>query len=170
MITKNIVVLPYDVEWQKDFEVIKNELWTVLKDVAIKIEHVGSTSIEGCFAKPIIDIDVVIDNYSLLDSVILKLKQIGYYHEGNFGIYGREAFCYKGKRHFRKHHLYVCPKDSNELKRHIGLRDYLRNNPREVVEYSNIKKEGAIAYPNDIDKYIQHKSYFIEKIYKRLGI
>ena len=170
MITKNIVVLPYDAVWQKDFEVIKNELWTVLKDVAIKIEHVGSTSIEGCFAKPISDIDVVIDNYSILDSIIVKLKQIGYYYEGNFGIYGREAFCYRGKKHFREHHLYVCPKDSSELKRHIGLRDYLRNNPREVVEYSNIKKEGAVAYPNDIDKYIQHKSYFIEKIYKRLGI
>ena len=52
------------------------------------------------------------------------LEKIGYHHEGNLGIIGREAFKYDGKEHLRKHHLYVCPVDSPELKRHIAFRDY----------------------------------------------
>ena len=70
----------------------------------------------------------------------------------------------------RKHHLYVCPRDSEELKRHIAFREYLRSHPEAVCEYSRIKEEGAALYPFDIEKYIEHKSLFVEKIYSEIGI
>ena len=130
----------------------------------------GSTSVEGLSAKPIIDIDVVIPDRDCLNDVISALRKIGYEHEGDQGIPGREAFKYKGKEHLRKHHLYVCAQDSEELKRHIAFRDYLRNDPEAVAEYSRIKEEGARLYPWDIDRYIEHKSPFIEMIYKRIGL
>ena len=68
------------------------------------------------------------------------------------------------------HHLYVCPQDSAELKRHIAFRDYLRTHPETVREYSRIKEEGATLYPYDIEKYIEHKSPFIENVYREIGI
>ena len=165
-----IVVQPYDKAWEHNFIDIKDELKTALGDLALRIEHVGSTSVFGLSAKPIIDIDVVIKDYSVFDNVVLALQKIGYEHEGNLGIIGREAFGYNGKEHLKQHHLYVCPQDSSELKRHIAFRDYLRSHPEAVREYSRIKEEGAALYPTDIDNYIEYKSSFIESIYKKIGI
>ena len=170
MITKHVVVLPFNEQWKYDFVQIKAELANALRQLAIEIEHVGSTSVQGLSAKPIIYIDIVIKDYSGLENVISVLEKIGYQHEGNLGITGREAFKYEGKEHLRKHHLYVCPEDSQELRRHIAFRDYLNTHPDAVREYSCIKEEGAELYPDDIDRYIEHKSPFIEKIYAEIGI
>ncbi|MBR3555845.1 MAG: GrpB family protein [Oscillospiraceae bacterium] len=168
--TKGVVVLPYDVQWEQAFVSIKDELLKALGPLAVRIEHVGSTSVRGLSAKPIIDIDVVIKDYSVFDAVAAALEEIGYHHEGDLGIAMREAFRYDSKEHLQKRHLYVCPQDSPELKRHVAFRDYLRSHPEAVREYSRIKAEGAALYPNDIEQYIQHKSPFIEKIYREMGV
>lgn len=170
MDAKHVVVFLYDEQWKQDFLKIKDELTSALGQLAKEIEHVGSTSVEGLSAKPIIDIDVVIKDYTVFDEVVSALGTIGYRHEGDLGIAGREAFKYDGKDHLRKHHLYVCPEDSPELKRHIAFRDYLRTHPDAVREYSRIKEEGAKLYPYDIERYIEHKSPFIEKIYAKIGM
>lgn len=164
MRTKHVVVLPYDEKWKQDFIDIKDELAQALGELAVSIEHVGSTSVEGLSAKPIIDIDVVVKNEKLNDA-IAALSKIGYIHEGNLGIMGREAFTYTGKDHLQLHHLYVCPEDSLELKRHLAFRNYLRMHPEAVAEYSGIKIDAAKMYPEDIDKYIEYKTPVIEKIY-----
>ena len=167
---KHVVVEQYNEKWAQAFEDIRSELEAALGDLAISIEHVGSTSVRGLSAKPIIDIDVVINNTSVLPDVISALGSIGYRHEGDNGIPGREAFKYDGKEHLMKHHLYVCAQDAAELKRHISFRDHLRSDPEAVREYSRIKEEGARLYPYDIDSYINYKSPFIESIYRKLGI
>ena len=170
MITKHVVVLPYDEGWKQDFLRIKQELQDALGQLAIDIEHVGSTSVEGLSAKPIIDIDVVIEDNTVLKDAVAALERAGYKHEGDLGIPGREAFRYEGKEHLRTHHLYVCSKDSPELKRHVTFRDHLRSHPEAVKEYSRIKEEGAKLYPYDIEGYIEYKSPFINRIYKELGL
>ena len=162
MRTKKVVVLPYNPEWKSDFEKIKKEIEVALGELAERIEHVGSTSVEGLSAKPCIDIDVVIKDYSVFQDVVEKLGEIGYIHEGNLGIEGREAFKYFHKAHLREHHLYVCPKESEELRRHIVFRDFLR--------YGAIKCEGAMLFPNDINKYIEYKTPYIEEIYTICGL
>lgn len=169
MVAKQVLVQPYNKAWKQNFIDIKAELQDALGELALAIEHVGSTSVEGLSAKPIIDIDVVIKE-EMLDDVVTALKRIGYRHEGNLGIPGREAFKYDGKEHLQKHHLYVCPQDSAELRRHIAFRDYLRSHPEAVREYSRIKEEGASLYPLDMAKYIEHKSPFIERVYAEIGI
>ena len=168
MITNHVVVLPYDEQWKQDFLVIKDKLTSALGQLARGIEHVGSTSVENLSAKPIIDIDVVIKDYTVFEKVVSVLETISYRNEGDLGIAGREAFKYDGKEHLRKHHLYVCPADSPELKRHFAFRDYLRSHPDAVREYIHIKEEGAKLYPYDIERYIEHKSPFIERIYKKI--
>ncbi|MCR4622508.1 MAG: GrpB family protein [Clostridiales bacterium] len=170
MVTRHVVVLPYDKNWAEAFKAIEAELKAALGDLALAIEHVGSTSVPGLWAKPIIDIDAVIKDRSQLDDAIQELNRIGYRHEGDLGIPGREAFGYEGKQHLMQHHLYVCAEASGELKRHLAFRDYLRAHPGAVSEYSRVKREAAALYPYDIDSYIAHKSPFIEKIYEELGI
>lgn len=157
-------------QWKHDFIRISEELREGLCGAVISIEHVGSTSVEGLSAKLIIDIDVVIENMNCFQRVCDRLEAIGYKYEGNFGIEGREAFRYEGKEHLRHHHLYVCPKNSKELKRRIAFRDYLRKNKAAAEEYGRIKQEGARLYPDDIDGYIGYKSAFIGRIYEKLGL
>ncbi len=167
---KRVIVESYNRDWKKDFEDIRSELMAVLEGKVISVEHVGSTSVEGLSAKPVIDIDVVIEAEDAFPAVKDAMERLGYTHEGDLGIKGREAFKYTGKDHLRKHHLYVCTKDAAELKRHISFRDYLRSHPEAVREYGRIKEEGAKLYPLDIDSYIEHKAPFIEDIYRTLGI
>ena len=170
MKTKKVVVVPYDPQWPRDFEAIRRELAEALGDLALGIEHVGSTSVPGLSAKAIIDIDVVIESYAQFPAICDALAKAGYIHEGNLGIPEREAFCYEGKMHLRKHHLYVCPSASRELQRHLTFRDHLRTHPEAVASYSKIKETAAGLYPYDIDGYIQYKSDFIENIYRKCGL
>lgn len=167
---KRVVVVPYNEQWKNDFNTIKNYLLTAVKDNIIRIEHIGSTSVEGLSAKPIIDIDIIMKDYSVFDALIDNLKALGYIHEGNLGIKDREAFDYKGEVNLPKHHLYVCPEFSEELHKHVTFRDYLRNNPEAVLKYSKVKEEGAKLYPDSIDDYIAYKTPCIEAIYKVCGV
>ena len=170
MRTLKVIVLPYDEKWKSDFEKIKNELVAAIGDLIIGIEHVGSTSVEGMSAKPCIDIDVVIKDYSVFSEVVKGLSAIGYIHEGDLGIKDREAFKYSDKSHLQNHHLYVCPQNSAELHRHITFRNFLKSNPDAVKKYSQIKETAAELYPDSIDKYIQYKSPCIEELYAECGL
>ena len=170
MKTKKVIVLPYDVAWESAFEAIKAEIQTALGDLMLGIEHVGSTSVKGMSAKPCIDIDVIIKDYSVFGEIVRKLGAIGYIHEGDLGIQDREAFKYADKPHLMTHHLYVCPRDSEELHRHIVFRDFLRKNPEAVKKYSRVKETAAQLFPDSIDQYIEYKSPCIEELYKECGL
>jgi Uncharacterized conserved protein len=168
--TKQIVVLPYDENWSAEFQKIKAELISAVGGYVLRIEHVGSTSVAGLSAKPIIDIDAIIPDYSCFPDVAARLSLLGYEHEGNLGIPDREAFQYTEKPHLMLHHLYVCPQYSEELKRHLIFRDYLRNHKEDVEAYSRIKEQAALLYPSDIDSYLRYKSPVIEAIYRKCGL
>ena len=170
METKKVVVLPYDRSWKYAFEEIKREIEDAIGDLIIGIEHVGSTSVEGLSAKPIIDIDVIIKDYSIFAAVVSRLEAIGYIHEGDLGIKEREAFKYSDKSYLQQHHLYVCPQQSEELQRHITFRDFLVNNPEAVKKYGAVKEKAAQLFPNNIEKYIEYKSHCIEELYKMCGL
>lgn len=170
MKTRHIVVLPYDPQWKAAFEAIRQEIEAAVGDLLLSVEHVGSTAVEGLSAKPIIDLDVVIAAASDLPEVIERLASIGYEHEGDLGIPGREAFCYTGKPHLLAHHLYVCPRDSRELHRHLAFRDYLRTHPEAAAEYGRVKEAAARCYPHDIQRYMQHKEACIRRLYEACGL
>ena len=170
MRTARVIVVPYDAAWKTEFGKIKKEIENALGDLAICIEHVGSTAVEGLSAKPCIDIDVVIRDASDLDATVAALARIGYVHEGDLGIKGREAFDYADKPHLMKHHLYVCAQGSAELLRHIAFRDFLRENSEAAEEYGRIKREAASLFPDDIERYIAYKSPCIERIYKTCAL
>ena len=170
MRTTKVMVTPYNKAWRSDFEKIKSEIEAAVGDLIVGIEHVGSTSVEGMWAKPCIDLDVIIREDTAFDAVVEKLAAIGYIHEGDLGIKGREAFRYSHKPHLRTHHLYVCPQNSAELHRHIAFRDFLRSNPEAVRKYSRVKETAARLFPDDIDGYIAYKSPCIEELYGLCGL
>ena len=165
-----LVVVPYDPEWARGFEMIRDFLMSALSGISCAIEHVGSTSVPGLWAKPILDIDCVIPSMADLPEVVRRLNPLGYRHKGDLGIPTRESFAYEGAMGFLAQHFYVCPADSPELERHLALRDYLRAHTDARDEYSRIKREGAQLYPHDIDAYIDHKGPFVRGIYAACGL
>lgn len=143
------ILSDHDPSWESEFQKLGWVYFEILGDILIKIEHVGSTAINGIKAKPILDIDIVIEDNSVFPVVANKLKTIGYTHNGDQGIPGREAFLRddqsvpwnQANQTWMKHHLYVCTKDSRELDRHIRFRDYLNSNSEAAKQYENIKLE-----------------------------
>ena len=158
---RTIEVVDYDPHWVEEFDAYAAKLKAALGHLAMSIEHVGSTSVIGLAAKPIIDIDVVISSRLHLKAVIQKLAEIGYIHEGNLGIPGREAFKRSGGK---RHHLYVSSVDTPNLHNHLIFRDYLRTHPEAVKACSELKKELARQHPHDIEAYGAGKTAFIQNI------
>lgn len=116
-------------------------------------------------AKPIIDVDVVIESPALLRRAVEALEPLGYQHEGDKGIAGREAFGREdgSGREWPDHHLYVCARDSTELGRHLRFRNHLRAHPAAATRYEALKRALAERHPDDIESYIEGKSEFVER-------
>ncbi|MFJ7828134.1 GrpB family protein [Psychrobacillus sp. NPDC096623] len=171
---KKIKIEKYNSEWEKTFRCLSSIYQRKLGDLILSVEHVGSTSVKGLSAKPIIDIDIVIKNKYLLPPVIKGLDELGYFHEGDLGIKNREAFARTNQNVpkdnegtiWMEHHLYVCLQSSEELKRYLIFRDYLRGNIEAVRAYERLKRELARS-TNDRETYTQGKGDFIESILKK---
>ena len=156
-----VIIVPYDPGWARDFESIRLRLAGALGDLALDILHVGSTSVVGLAAKPIIDIDIVIDRETALPAVIERLATISYTFEGDRGVPGRYAFA--APRDLPRHHPYVCARDNLELKRHVAFRDILRANPQAAAAYGSLKYELASHFGRDRDGYSRAKTEFVER-------
>ncbi|OKP78557.1 hypothetical protein A3842_14215 [Paenibacillus sp. P3E] len=167
--TKVVEVVPYDPEWKSEFGRLREWLHEITGDLILAIEHVGSTSVEGLSAKPIIDIDLVMESYEVFPKIVERLSQYGYVHQGNLGIEGREAFNREQEDGFMKYHLYVCPKDGKGHLEHIILREYLRVNPSAAREYEQVKLSLAEQFRYDIDAYCEGKTAVVHSILQRAG-
>ncbi|WP_433655064.1 GrpB family protein [Nocardia sp. CA-128927] len=160
-----VEIAEYDPQWPITFDELAGELATALGSLALRIEHVGSTAVPGLTAKPIIDIDVVIESWDLLPDVTESLWPLGYQHVGNQGIAQREAFITPPDR--PAHHLYVCAADSGELDRHVTFRNALRNHPDTARAYAQLKKDNALRFGADRVAYTEAKSVFVEDVLTR---
>ena len=156
-----IEVVEYQPSWVDEFQGYAERLQQALGNLAIGIEHVGSTSVPGLAAKPIIDIDIVISSRVVLGQVLRRLETIDYRHIGNDGILGREAFQWTGKR---RHHLYVCAVNAPNLHNHLIFRDYLREHSEVADVYGQLKKKLAQQYRQDADAYCEAKTDFIQQV------
>jgi GrpB-like predicted nucleotidyltransferase (UPF0157 family) len=156
-----IVVQEYDPVWPARFAELAARLHEALSDMVLRVEHVGSTAVPGLAAKPIIDIDVVMKPTASLDQAIGRLARIGYVHQGDLGIPGREAFrCRPGES---GHHLYLLGEDAEELRAHLAFRDKLRADPVLRGEYALLKRSLA-ARVNERDQYTDGKTKFIRSV------
>jgi RimJ/RimL family protein N-acetyltransferase len=153
-VLKKVVVEPYQEEWEEAFS---RERDLLKKSLPIDFFHIGSTSVPGCAAKPIIDIMGVAQDVTLLDTLELE----GYEALGENGM--------KQRRFFRKKdasavHLHIFEESDPEVERHLRFTNYLRSHPKAVQEYSLLKEQLAKKYPEDILKYIQGKEKLIREM------
>ena|SRR5882724_4051129 len=88
---RRIIVVEYDPAWPATFDDLRARVWTVVGDLALAIEHIGSTSVPGLAAKPIIDMTVVLPAADDVPQAIERLATLGYVHRGDLGIEGREV-------------------------------------------------------------------------------
>jgi GrpB-like predicted nucleotidyltransferase (UPF0157 family) len=130
-----VVVVDYHPQWPELFQALRRRIAGALGDVAAAIEHVGSTAVPGLAAKPIIDIEVLLASADALPAAIERLARLGYTHKGNKGVPERDAFLSAANE--PPHHLYVCPPSSQEFRRHVAFRDYLRAHPKEAKAMPN---------------------------------
>ncbi|MDX2007899.1 MAG: GrpB family protein [Meiothermus sp.] len=163
-----VIVTAYNPEWAVGFERLKALIWPAVSDFALSVEHVGSTSVVGLAAKPVIDLDVVIPGAEYLPLAVRRLATLGYTHRGDLGIEGRDAF--EAPQGLPRHHLYVCPQGSLGLRNHLALRDYLRAHPEAVRAYAKLKLELARQYPYDIDRYVEGKTGMILGFLREMGL
>ena len=163
-------IKPYDASWAKRFETLSQRLRSALGKDALRVEHIGSTAVPGLSAKPIVDIDVVIANDTRLIDVVEGLSEIGYEHQGDLGVEGREAFELRGGSPAGlEHHLYVCRENAAELRRHIAFRDTLIARPERTAEYAALKRELAGRFADDREAYTKAKTEFIEGVLRESG-
>ena len=163
-----IVVVEYDDTWPATFERLRRHVWPLLADVATSVEHVGSTSIPGLAAKPVIDMSVVVPTVAEVPVAIGRLATLGYLHQGNLGVEEREAF--RSPASLPRHHLYLCPSQSLALRNHRLLRDYLRAHPEAARRYGELKKRLACADAADRDAYTAGKTDFILDVLGAAGV
>ncbi len=177
IVTETITIEAYSPGWASDFRRLEAVYRKSLAGLFDDIQHVGSTSVPGLAAKPIIDIDIIISDGRPLPEIVRKLETLGYEHRGNLGISDREAFRRSSGMvpvdgagaTWPKHNLYVCPAGSISLRNHLALRDFLRGNPDRAAAYGALKKQLALQYPGDIDSYIEGKTAFITAILEEVG-
>ncbi len=162
-----IEVVDYDSNWQKKFESEKLLLTKAIGVNAIKIEHIGSTSIVGLAAKPIIDILIEVSSLTELDTANEKLEALGYKVKGENGISGRRYFQKGGNQ--RSHQVHAFQTNDINLLRHLAFKKYLIAHLAIASEYSAIKKDAVSKCENNINVYMTLKNNFIEK-HEKLAI
>jgi GrpB-like predicted nucleotidyltransferase (UPF0157 family) len=158
-----ITIVPYDHLWPHIFEEEAKRLRKALGDNCLQIHHIGSTSVPGLAAKPIIDIIPVVKDCRLSDMAIQGMKDLGYDFKGEFGIPFRRFFCKPG------YNVHIYEEGSSEIDRHLKFRDYLRHNAQKRDQYAHIKQELAQQFPNDKIAYILGKDPFIQTIDQASG-
>ena len=163
---QHITVVNYDPEWPSKYVRERDYITEILKDNCISIYHIGSTSVPGLAAKPIIDIMAVVRSLEEVDTVAEKFSEIGYEYLGEFGITGRRYLRKGGDERTHQIHIFQAD-DWNNIGRHLAFRDYMRTHKRERDEYAKIKKDLAQEFPYDIDGYCDGKENFVREMEER---
>ena len=163
-LNKDVVELvPYDKSWAVEFEKEKKKLQKILGKSALDIQHVGSTSIPGLRAKPILDIAVAVKKLSELKRLIVVLEKAGYDVKDSINELG-EILARKGTPDNRTHYIHVEVINSMFWNNHILFRDYLLSHPEYIKKYENLKNEMFERFKDERKLYTAAKNDFIEEV------
>lgn len=162
----NVMVTEYNEKWEHMFREEAQKIEEIFADELLDIYHIGSTSVPGLKAKPIIDMMPVVKDIEKIDSYNEKMEGLGYECMGEFGMTGRRYFRKGGDN--RTHQVHVFQADNKEdIQRHLAVRDYLRTHPEAVKQYGDLKEKLANQFPKDIEAYMDGKDAFVKELEKR---
>ncbi|MCD4802522.1 MAG: GrpB family protein [Anaerolineales bacterium] len=157
---REVELVPHNPEWSQLAEEEAKRILEQLSVPVIGVYHIGSTSIPGIKAKPILDFVIEVED---LDDIIRStemLGELGYISKGEYGIPGRQFFT-KDTDGERSHHLHVFQQGHPDIERHLVFRDFLRANPEAAQKYEIIKEKLAKRFPKESGNYTEAKSDFI---------
>jgi putative glutamine amidotransferase len=155
-----------DPSWPGDFEREAKEIAEALGDAALRIDHVGSTSVPGLAAKPVIDIQVSVASIAPRPAVVDPLVRIGYTHAVD-PVETDHEFLSKEADGARSVHIHLCEAGGEWERRHLAFRDWLRAHPEDAAAYEALKRELAARHPRDIQTYVDGKTDFVRSIEER---
>ncbi len=164
---RKVEVVDYREAWGREFRLEAEAIRRSIGFLGPTIHHIGSTSVPGLAAKPVIDILLEIDDLTSLEQQVAALGAIDYVYRGENGIPGRLYFEKGGDD--RSHQIHAFERGSAGAVRHLAFRDYLRRHPDVATEYAVLKKKVASTCQNDIDRYCDGKDEFIKK-HEKLAI
>lgn len=159
-----LVVVDPDPEWPRQFQEIKSYLLPFVENSIVRIEHVGSTSVPGLAAKPIVDIDVVVADAGQVLVVLKQIESAGYRWVGDLDVTGREAFEAETTPSLPVHHLYLVVENNRAHTDHWLLREALIDDPELIVRYTTIKRENVVRSGGDREQYTALKAAFVAEV------
>lgn len=160
---RHITVVPFQPQWAMEYRKEAQKMKRILEEILIEIHHIGSTSVVGLSAKPIIDIMPVVTSIHKVDEYNQAFEALGYTCMGEYGIPGRRFFL-KGEID-RTHHIHVFEQSNHiDIERHLALRDYLWAHSEVASEYGMLKSRLATQFPYDIEGYCEGKDAFVKQM------
>ncbi|MEC2521196.1 GrpB family protein [Bacillus thuringiensis] len=159
---RKIVVVPHENHWSEKFQMEAERLKTAMPET-VKIHHIGSTSVPGLAAKPIIDMIMEVESIERVDRWNERFIELGYIVKGENGISGRRFFIH-GTEEKRLYHLHVFEKGNPEIVRHLAFRGYMMAHCEEAEAYATLKKELAEKYTYDGTLYTEGKNEFVRNV------
>jgi GrpB-like predicted nucleotidyltransferase (UPF0157 family) len=156
-----IVLVPHDPAWPAQFAAARAEMMAACKGLMLEVHHVGSTSIGGIIAKPIIDMMPILARDEDGLACIAPMAALGYVYRGERGIAGRHLFA---RGNPRSHNVHAFAADNPEVERHLLFRDYLRTHLDERDAYAALKRSLAEKFGDDRRQYAEAKTPFCERI------
>lgn len=163
-----IDIVPYDVSWPARFEREAARVRAALGDVAVAVEHVGSTSVPGLAAKDVIDIQVAVAGFEPEARFRDPLERLGYVHREDPDEPAHRFFKLEDDGGRRLVNIHVCEVGSDWDRRHIAFRDLLRTRPDVAAEYERLKHDLAPRF-EVVDDYASAKGDFIRRLLRRFG-
>jgi GrpB-like predicted nucleotidyltransferase (UPF0157 family) len=162
----SIEVVDWSPQWAEQYDEVAAVLREALAAVAsARVEHVGSTSVPGLPAKPILDVDVIVEAPDV-PAAVAALESVGYVHRGDLGVSGREAFHAPGPP---RRNVYVCTAGTANVRNHLAVRDVLRSREDLREAYAAVKVALAADPEMDIDTYIAGKSGVLQQVLEASG-
>jgi 16S rRNA processing protein RimM len=157
-----IEIVDYDPSWPERYDAESARLREALGDVAVRIEHVGSTSVPGLAAKPVIDIQLSVAGFDPEERYSEPLRRLGYQEYPDPATPEHRIFTLPKGGGPRQVNLHVCEAGSEWERRHPAFRDRLRGDPALRDEYAALKRELAVEHGNDVESYADAKSDFVK--------
>ena len=165
----NVVVSPYSAEWPASFVTLREELLSVFRPTKVQVEHIGSTSVPGLVAKPVIDMLLGARDLTDIELKIPAIEKLGYSYVAKYEreLPMRRYFVKSGSNSLRVH-LHAVVHGSAIWKEQIGFRDALRFDPALASQYADLKLRLAAEFKHDKSAYTDAKAPFIQTVLSRL--
>lgn len=160
-------VVDHDPAWIVSFNAEATRITKALGDVVVRAHHIGSTAILQIKAKPIVDILLEVTSLGELDERASSLEVLGYEAMGELGIPGRRYFRLNDSFGTRTHQVHAFETGTENVARHLALRDYMRAHPLIAEEYASLKERLARSHPDDIYAYMDGKDAFVKEHERR---